>query len=112
MPGVQFTNQIDMNGFRVTEMAPGVAGTDAVNVSQLAAAAPQGYAETVGDGVLTAFTVTHNLGTADVITAVYELATGNYVFTDSRVASANTVEVAFGAAPTVGQYRVLVLPVP
>ena len=27
MPGVQFTNQIDLNGFKVTEMGPGTAGT-------------------------------------------------------------------------------------
>lgn len=112
MPGVQFTNQIDMNGFKVTELAPGVAGTDAVNVNQLTAAAPQGYAETIGDGVLTTFTVTHSLNTLDVITAVVEVATGNYVMTDMRVASVNAVEVAFGAAPTAGQYRVLVVPVP
>ena len=112
MPGVQFNNQIDMNGFKVTELAPGTAGTDAVNVDQLATASPQGFAQTIGDGVATSFTVTHNLATTDVITSVYEISSGNYVSTDMRVDSANTVVVAFGAAPTLNQYRVLVIPVP
>jgi hypothetical protein len=112
MPGVQFTNQIDMNGFKVTELGPGIAGTDAVNVNQLTSSSPQGFAETVGDGINASFTITHNLNTLDVITAVYEVSTGNYVFTDSRIASVNTVVVAFGSTPTTSQYRVLVIPVP
>ena len=112
MPGVQFTNQIDMNGFKVTEVGPGTGGTDAVNLDQLTASSPQGHAQSVGDGTATAFTITHNFNTSDVITAVYEVATGNYVFTDSRVASVNTVQVTFGSAPTTNQYRVLVIPVP
>lgn len=112
MPGVQFTNQVDMNGFKVTELGPGTSGTDAVNVNQLTASGPQGHAQTIGDGTNTTFTVTHNLNTFDVITAVYEVATGTYVFTDARIATVNTVEVAFGSAPATNQYRVLVLPVP
>ncbi len=112
MPGVQFTNQIDMNGFKVTEVGPGVAGTDAVNLSQLTAAAPQGFAQTIGDGVATLFTITHNLNTLDVITQVYEAASGTYALADARIATVNTVEVAFLLPPTAGQYRVLVIPVP
>lgn len=112
MPGVQFTNQIDMNGFKVTEVGPGTVGTDAVNLNQLNAIVPQGFGQTIGDGIATTFTITHSLNTSDVITAVYEVATGNYVFTDSRIASVNTVEVSFGLAPTASQYRVLVIPVP
>lgn len=112
MPGVQFTNQIDLNGFKATEMGPGTAGTDGVNVNQLTAASPQGFAQNVGDGVTTSFTVTHSLNTLDVITAVVEISTGSYVFTDARVASVNTVAVAFGTAPATDQYRVLVVPVP
>lgn len=112
MPGVQFTNQIDMNGFAVTELAPGVAGTDGVNVNQLTANAPQGFGQTIGNGVLTSFTVTHNFGTLDVITAVVEVATGAYVYTTAAVASVNAVQVDFGTAPSTNQYRVLVVPVP
>jgi len=35
MPGIQFNAQADMNGFKVTELGPGTAGTDAVNLNQL-----------------------------------------------------------------------------
>lgn len=112
MPGVQFTNQIDMNSFKVTELAPGTAGADAVTVDQLAASAPQGFAQTIGDGIATTFTVTHGFGTTDVIAAVYEIATGEEIITGLRRSTVNDVEVSFGAAPTTGQYRVLVIPVP
>ncbi len=112
MSGVQFGNQIDMNGFKVTELGPGVSGTDAVNVNQLSAGSPQGFAQNIGDGSATSFTVTHNFNTLDVITAVVEISTGNYVFADMRVSSVNAVVVAFGSAPTTNQYRVLIIPVP
>lgn len=112
MPGVQFTNQIDMNGFKVTELGPGTAGTDGVNVNQLNTAAPQGFAQTVGDGVAASFTVTHSLNTLDVMTQVLEVASGSYVSTTVAVTGVNAVQVDFGAAPTTDQYRVLVIPVP
>lgn len=112
MPGVQFGNQIDMNGFKVTEIGPGTAGTDAVNLNQLNAIVPQGFGQTVGDGVATSFTITHNLNTLDVITSVLEVASGNYVFTTAVISGLNSVDVSFAVAPTSSQYRVLVIPVP
>lgn len=112
MPGVQFVNQIDMNGFKVTELGPGTAGTDAVNLDQLSAASPQGFAASIGNGVDTLFTVTHNLGTNDVLVSVYEVSSGSDISTNTRRASTNTVEISFGSPPTTNQYRVLVIPVP
>lgn len=108
MPGVQFGNQIDMNGFKVTELAAGVDPTDAVNVSQLNTAVG-GFAGSVGDGVATSFVVTHNLGTRDVLTAVFDNATPWDEF-DVQVqhTSTNTVTVIFGAPPALNAYRVLV----
>lgn len=112
MPGVQFTNQIDLNGFKVTEVGPGTAGTDGVNVDQLTASSPQGFAQTIGDGVATSFTVSHNFSTFDVIASVYEVATGNEITTDIQRSAEDDVIVSFGSSPTAGQYRVLVVPVP
>lgn len=112
MPGVQFTNQIDMNGFKVTELGDGVAGADAVNVNQLNASSPQGFAQDIGNGVNTTFTVSHNFSTFDVIVAVYENATGNEVYADVRRSAEDDVQISFGSAPTTNQYRVLVIPVP
>lgn len=111
MSGVQFGQQIDMNGFKITELAPGVAGTDAVNVSQLTASTYAGFATSVGDAVATSFNVVHNLGTLDVVVAVYEVATGHDVMTDVSRVDANTVSVAFGSVIALNSHRVVVLPV-
>jgi hypothetical protein len=112
VPGVQFRGQIDMNGLPITELAPGVAGTDAVNVNQLTASGPQGYAQTIGDGTNTTFTVTHNFSTLDVMVAVIEVSTGAHIITTVVNNGVNTVQVTFGTVPTTNQYRVLVIPVP
>ena len=112
MSGVQFTNQIDMNGFKVTELGPGVAGTDAVNVNQLTAGGPQGFAQDIGNGSATSFTVSHNFSTFDVIVQVYQNSDGAEIFTDVRRSAEDDVVIAFGSAPTTNQYRVLVIPVP
>lgn len=112
MPGVQFGQQIDMNGFKVTELAPGTNPTDAVNLSQLTANAPQGFGQDVGDGVALTYNVVHNFGTLDVMVAVFEKATNHDVMVDVHRVDANTVQVGFGLAPATNSHRVLVIPVP
>lgn len=112
MSGIQFGNQLDLNGFKITELGPGVAGTDGVNVNQLNATAPQGFAQDIGNGTSTSFTLSHNFSTFDVIVSVYEISTGAEVYAQvSRVAE-DDVQIVFGSAPTLNQYRVLVIPVP
>ncbi len=108
MPGVQFLNQIDMNGFKVTEMGAGTAGTDAVNLSQLNASVG-GFAVNIGDAVSTSIVVTHNLGTRDVQVTVFDNTTPWDEF-DVQVqhTSTNTVTVIFGAPPALDAYRVVV----
>lgn len=112
MPGVQFGNQIDMNGFKVTEMAPATAGTDAVNLNQLTAASPQGFQTDVGDAVATTFNVDHNFNTLDVIVQVFRKADGVSVFTDVTRTTVNRVVVDFGSVIALNSFRVLVIPVP
>lgn len=112
MPGVQFGQDIDMNGNSITELAPGVAATDAVNVSQLTASAPQGFSATVGDGVASTFNVVHSLATTDVMVQVYDVANGDQWITEVSTNGANAVDVTFGFTPTAGQFRVQVIPVP
>lgn len=111
MPGVQFGQQIDMNGFKVTEMAPGTNPTDAVTLSQLTASTYAGFATSIGDGVATSYNVLHNLGTLDVVVAVYEVATNHDVMADVSRVDANTVSVSFGGVITTNSHRVVVLPV-
>ncbi len=112
MPGVQFVNQLDLNGNKITELAAGTASTDGVNVSQLAALAPQGFAADIGNGVATTLTVSHSLSTFDVIVQVYKNSTFETVYADVVRSAEDDVQITFGVAPTTNEYRVLVLPVP
>lgn len=66
-------------------------------------------AATIGDGSTTAFTVTHNLNTTDVVVFVREVSTGAQVLADVAVVTVNTVSVTFATAPSAGQYRVFVV---
>lgn len=54
-------------------------------------------------------TINHALATLDVVVAVYEISTGNLVFPDVDLTDANNVNLTFAVAPTVGQYRAVVL---
>jgi phage-related tail fiber protein len=67
------------------------------------------YAASVGDGSTTSFTVTHNLGTRDVVVQIRENA-GSYEYVNADVAATtdNTLTVAFAVAPTTNAYRVIV----
>jgi hypothetical protein len=67
------------------------------------------YSANVGDGSATSYTITHNLGTRDVIVSVYE-ATGTYaeVICDVQHSTTNTITLLFSVAPTSNQYRVVI----
>jgi hypothetical protein len=93
--GASYTagNGVTLNG--------GVIAVDASVVARKASA-------TIGDGTATTLTVTHNLGTLDVVVSVRAVATGEQVLVDNLANSANTVQLIFGTAPGVGQYRVTV----
>lgn len=54
-------------------------------------------------------TITHNLGTLDVIVAVYEITGGVLVEPDVAVTSTNVVTLTFATAPGAGVYRCVVL---
>ncbi len=65
-------------------------------------------AQSVGNGVDSSFTITHNFGTRDVVVQVYDAATYDTVIADTVRASTNTVTVAFSTAPGSNAYRVVV----
>lgn len=67
------------------------------------------YAGTVGDGTSTAITVTHNLGTRDVVVSVHDAATFDEVRPDINKATTNTVVLTFATAPASNSYRVVVI---
>ena len=71
--------------------------------------AATGYAADVGNGTLTAITVTHSLNTRDVVVRVRQNASPYaYVEPDIEATDANTVTLRFTTAPTAAQYRCIV----
>lgn len=79
-------------------------GTVAIDTTVVA----RKYATTLATSS-TAYTVTHNLGTLDVIVQVYTVADGSEVIVDNLRATTNTVTLNFAVAPTSSAYRVVVL---
>ena len=89
-------------------------GTTALTfVKTMGAAAAGGtvnkYATDVGNGSSTSITVTHNLGSLDVVVALYANSGGAEVEPDVTHATTNTITLGFTVAPTSNQYRVVVL---
>ena len=62
------------------------------------------FASTITDTA----TVSHNLGTADVIVQLYDVTTGNTVYADIDRTSTSAITVTFGATPT-NSIRVMVM---
>lgn len=95
------------SGITVTET---LSGTDnriktydiAVNLDDLR------YKTSIGDGSTLAYTVTHNLGSLDVIVQLYDNSTYDTVYADVVRTNTNQITVTFASAPSTGDIRVLV----
>jgi hypothetical protein len=66
------------------------------------------FAQTIGDGSTTAFTLTHNLNTLDVEITVRLVSTGEQVQVDNAATGVNTATVTFAVAPATNTYRAIV----
>jgi hypothetical protein len=67
------------------------------------------YAVSIGDGAATSYTVTHNLGTKDVIVSIYDNSSPYAeVVCDIQHTSTTAITLLFSVAPTSNQYRVVV----
>lgn len=67
------------------------------------------YAANVGNGTNTSYTITHNLGTKDVIVTVYDNSSPfAEVICDVQHTSTTAITLLFSVAPTSNQYRVVV----
>lgn len=69
---------------------------------------PKKYATTLGTSA-TSYTVTHNLGTQDVMVTCYIISTGEQINASPVNATTNTVTLAFASAPTASTIRVVVI---
>ena len=91
-------------------VANGGTGAGTAAAARAALGVPGVYSTAVGDGTATSFTITHNLGTRDVHTTVYQAGSPYAeVIADVTHDTTNTCVVAFATAPTTGQYRVVVV---
>lgn len=103
-------NGLSLSGsqFAVTPKAGGgliVDGTG-VSIDTTYTGLAKRYAIDVPSGSTTA-TITHNLGTVDLIgVLVKEVSTNAVVECDITITGVNTISLTFGVAPTTGQYRV------
>lgn len=66
------------------------------------------YSTNVGNSASTQFTITHNLGTRDVLVQVYDNATYETVEVDVVRTSTSVVTITFATAPSSNAYRVVV----
>jgi hypothetical protein len=67
------------------------------------------FKASIGDGTNTGYTVTHNLGTTDVIVQLFDASSGDTVFADVVRSNTSEVEISFGSAPAANDIRVLIM---
>ncbi len=91
------------------EAAAGTDSTRAITAAGLDAyVADRKHKASIGDGTNTAYTVTHNLNTTDVIVQLFDVSSGDTVYADVVRSGVNAIEVSFGAAPASNDVRVLI----
>ena len=66
------------------------------------------YKTSIGDGASLSYTVTHNLGSLDVIVQLFDNSTYDTVYTDVVRTNTNQVTITFANAPSTNDIRVLI----
>jgi hypothetical protein len=85
-------------------------GSSAVTTAIDTSVVARKHSVAVGDGSNTSYTVTHNLGTRDVMVSVRETSSPYAkVEPDIAMTTTNTVTISFAVAPTSNQYTVTVI---
>lgn len=64
---------------------------------------------TIGNGVATAYTVTHNLGTKDIVVSLRLASNDEHVLADIISATNNTATITFAVAPASNAIKVTVI---
>lgn len=99
--------------FTGTPTAPSAsASTDTTQIATTAftqdAIDARSYAVSIGDGSNTSYTITHSLGTRDVIIQLYDASSYDTVFADVVRTNTTQATITFASAPTTNDVRVLV----
>ena len=88
--------------------AEALAGTDAARAVTPAGLAARSFVGTIGDGSATAITVTHSLGTRNVIIQLYDSSTYDTVYADVVRTTTDSATITFATAPASNDIKVLV----
>jgi hypothetical protein len=67
------------------------------------------YSTLIGNGTTNPITVTHNLGTKDVMVSIREVSSTDIVYADVQISTNDEIVVSFAVAPTSNQYSVTVI---
>lgn len=89
--------------------AEALAGTSDAVVVTPGNLAARSWVGTIGDGSTTAITVTHSLGTRDVIIQLYDASSYDTVYADVVRTTADTATITFATAPATDDIKVLVI---
>ena len=81
---------------------------DGSNYYEIQTVGESTFATSIGDGSNTSYTVTHNLGTQDVIVQLYDASSLDTVYADVVRTSTSVVTIDFATAPTTNDIRVLI----
>ena len=81
---------------------------DGSNYYEIQTVGESTYATSIGDGSNTSYTVTHNLGSQDVIVQLYDNSSLDTVYADVVRTSTSVVTIDFASAPTTNDIRVLI----
>ena len=79
-----------------------------VGLSGYSGTSPPNYSTSIGDGVATSYTITHNFGKSNVFVWVRDTGTNYFVYPDIKFVNTNSVTLEFVSAPTLNQYYVQV----
>lgn len=103
--GVAYTETSDTTITFATAPAGGVV----LSVDYVAGEVGGSYTTTVGDGTSTTIVLTHNLGTRNVVIALYNSSTYEEVNCDKFRTTANEVTLGFQVAPGASAYTALII---
>ncbi|MDP7637200.1 MAG: hypothetical protein QF577_06605 [Phycisphaerae bacterium] len=105
--GVTGTLPIANGGTNATTETAARANLAATSASGLTTSTPTTAriaSDTIGDGSATAFVITHNLGTRDVVIQVYDAASYDTVIADVVRTSTDTATITFSSVPSSNAY--------